>query len=308
MNDDFNQVEDDNKTKSATDTFDFDIPTLGQSKSDSESQKHEPEYIRNLKEKAKSRKEAIPIQLPIWVENRRGMPNTFLRSALFTCRRHNDTREHRYEMRLPSTTDFEITFTGLELSQDDEDVYMEIIHRSRFTPLGDTVTFSGYEVLKSLGWGTSSRDYKRLQNAIHRLKGGTIKIVHQAVKGYAGSLIRKYAFDELDESGKTRYKVWLEPELVSQFQEDNYTQLRYEQRKRLGNSGLSKWLHSYYSTHGNPNALKTETIRSLSGSDTKNLAKFRSQCKECHQRLVDVGFLTEYMYNSKADVFKAARA
>lgn len=296
----------DDNDKLMDDSFDFDIPTLGQS-NDKSSSKKEPQYITNLKEKAQQRKDAAPQQLPIWIENRRGMPNTFIRSSLFTCRRANDERLHHYEMKLASTSDFDISYTGLELSQDDEDVYMEIVHRSRFTTLGETVSFSGYEVLKSLGWGTSSRDYKRLQDAIHRLKGGTIKIVHKTVKGYAGSLIRKYAFDEADESGKIKYKIWLEPELVSQFQDDNYTQVRYEQRKTLGKAGLSKWLHSYYSSHANPNALKTETIRMLSGSDTKSLSKFRFQCKEAHERLVDVGFLEAFIYNTRADVFKVSR-
>jgi hypothetical protein len=277
------------------------------SKSDKPS-KLKPEYLRRLEKRVEENKSKIPVQLPIWHENRRGMPNTFLRSALFTCRRHNDERDHYNDIKLASTSDFDLFYTGLELSQDDEDLYMEIVHRSRYTPLGEVVTFSGYELLKSLGWGTSSRDYKRLQNGIHRLKGGTLKIVINGVKGYAGSLIRKYSFDEADTDGRIRYKIWLEPELVSQFQDDNYTQLKYEQRQRLGKANLAKWLHSYYSTHSEPFGLKTLTIRDLSSSDTKSLSRFRYQCKEAHDRLVDVGLLKAWEYNTRADIFKVERS
>ena len=267
-----------------------------------------PDYLRKFEKRSAEIKSKIPVQLPIWNEGRRGMPNTFLRSALFTCRRHNDARDHYNDIKLATTSDFELFYTGLELSQDDEDLYMEIVHRSRFTPLGETVTFSGYEILKSLGWGTSSRVYKRLQDGIHRLKGGTLKIVQNGVKGYAGSLIRKYSFDEVDTDGKIRYKIWLEPELVSQFQDDNYTQLKYDQRQKLGKAGLAKWLHSYYSTHSDPHGMKAATIRDMSSSDTKSLSRFRFQCKEAHDRLVDVGLITAWEYNTRTDIFKVEKS
>lgn len=292
-----------------------DIPSFGKAQGESTT----PPWINKLTEKhvkgktsaadkeKEQEKPLVQVQLPFWPEDRRGMPNTFLRSALFTCRRHDDKRNQFLEFQLPSTSDFVITYTGLELSQDDEDVYMEIIHRSRQFPLGEEVTFSAYEVLKSLGWGTSSREYKRLQDGIHRLKNSSLKIVHNSKKGYAGSLIRKYVFDEKDESGKTRYKVWLEPELVSQFQGDTYTHIRHEQRKSLGKAGLAKWLHSYYSTHADPNGMKSETIRSMSGSDIKVLSQFRYKCKQTHDRLVEIGFLKSYLFDPKTDVFKVVR-
>ncbi len=301
----------------------FDIPTLVSESTEINKPETTAPETENIESKAKAgalptnklierisnvkKQQDKPVQLPIWAEGRRGMPNSFLRSALFTCRCHSDERQFLDELQLPSTSDFKITYTGMELSQDDEDVYMEIIHRSRYTPLGDSVMFSAYEILGSLRWGKSAKDYKRLQDTIHRLTGGTIKILHKQVKGYGGSLIRKYAFDELDDSGKTRYKVWLEPELINQFQENNYTQLRYEQRKKLGKSGLSKWLHSYYSTHADPNGMKTITIKTMSGSDAKSLAGFRHNCKKSHEKLIDVGFLNSYSYDPKTDIFKAER-
>lgn len=291
-----------------------DMPTIGTSSEVNS----KPEWLTKFEKRTNGKStgakqpasvQPTQVQLPFWPEDRRGMPNTFLRSALFTCRRHDDKRNQFLEFQLPSTSDFVITYTGLELSQDDEDVYQEIIHRSRQFILGEEVAFSAYEVLKSLGWGTSSREYKRLQDSIHRLKNSSLKIVHNAKKkGYAGSLIRKYAFDEMDESGKTRYKVWLEPELVNQFQSDMYTHIRHEQRKKLGKAGLAKWLLSYYSTHADPNGMKSETIRIMSGSDIKVLSQFRYKCKQAHDRLVSTGFLKNYVYDPKTDIFKVVRS
>lgn len=279
-----------------------------------------PEFIRKIEDlgrRSTSEKNAgkravktvteLPMQMPIWPENRRGMPNTFLRSALFSVRRHNVDREQYNDVKIATQNDFELFFTGIELGQDDEDLYMEIIHRTRGSRLGDTVALTGYELLKALGWGYSSKDYLRLQNSIHRLKVATIKIKQQENKGYSGSLIRKYTFDEADFDGKIRYKIWLEPELVSQFQEDTYTHLRHEQRQRLGRSSLAKWLHSYYSTHSQPYGLKTATLHSLCASDTKVLSRFRFQCKEAHEKLVGVGFLKSWNYDNHSDIFLVER-
>lgn len=263
---------------------------------------------KKMKKTSRSEVSILPVQMPIWPENRRGLPNTFLRSALFSVRRSNGERAQYNDVKIATQNDFELYFTGIELGQDDEDLYMEIIHRTRGSPLGDSVSLTGYEILKALGWGFSSRDYTRLQTAIHRLKVATIKIKTQENQGYSGSLIRKYTFDEADIDGRVRYKIWLERELVNEFQEDTYTQLRYEQRQRLGRSSLAKWLHSYYSTHGEPFGLKTATLHNLCASDTKALSRFRFQCKEAHEKLLGVGFLKSWKYDTRSDIFQVVRS
>ncbi len=92
-------------------------------------------------------------QIPLWPSNVRGMPNSLARSALFNVNKPSAPREfYRSGKEIASVNGTTIKLEGEELRQDDADVFLEVLHLARDTQLSERVEFTGYAMLKLLGW------------------------------------------------------------------------------------------------------------------------------------------------------------
>jgi hypothetical protein len=231
------------------------------------------------------------LQLPLWADYRRGVPNDLVRGALFTIGNSNTRRPYRQQEVIATLGNIEIIYTGQELRQDDEDVFLQLVHLARLSPLGSFIEFTAHSLLKALRWPTNSRSYHRLRDTIARLNATGLE-VRSENRGYSGSLIRDFEWREPDSSSSRTWKVRLEPKIVVLFGHVAYTQIDWDQRLRLGS--LGKWLHSFYYTHNNPYPLKIETIHRLCGSTTKSLRKFRQLLRAALEELAEVGFLSAW--------------
>lgn len=245
------------------------------------------------------------VQLPLWSEFRRGIPNDLVRGALFTVGNARMPRAYRKSMVIASLGGIEITYTGEELRQDDEDVFLQLVHLARVSPLGKEVSFTAHSILKSLKWPTNSRSYERLKETITRLQATGLEL-RSPHHGYSGSLIRDFAWKQEDSGAPSRsWTVRLEPRIAALFDNVSYTQIDWQQRLELGT--LAKWLHSFYYTHRSPLPMKTATIRKLCGSTTKDLSKFRQLLRDSLQELLDVGFLSEAEIKRGSDLVHVTR-
>lgn len=247
------------------------------------------------------------IQLPLWENQVRGLPNPLARSALFSVARQNEPRQHLKERPITSVKGVEIFYTGEELRQDDEDVFLNLVHLARSQPLGHEVSFTAYSMLKSMGWPTSAPSYERLRLCILRLTANAVEIRFDAgsgKRGYGGTLVQEFTFkDETDR----QWKVRLNPKLITLFAADAYTQLDWRQRLKL-RSPLAKWLHGFYFTHREPFGYKVETLRGLCGSSAQQLYHFRNGLKKALDLLVEQGFLKSWKIDSVTDVVTVVRA
>ena len=273
------------------------------------------EKVALMRQKGREREfasiEASVMQLPLWNESVRGLPNALARSALFTAANRNIEREYLQSQRIAAVKGYEILYTGSELRQEDGDVFLQIVHLARQQPLGEIVEFSGYGLLKELGWTTAKGSYVRLRECIDRLASTTVKVKTDRTQardqGFGGSLIRKFEWDADAARGTSqRWRVWLEPEIVSLFQDSAYTKIDWKQRLKL--PPLAKWLHQFYFSHREPFGYKVETIRTLCGSRIAVLAKFRYKLREALENLVAVGFLLSYHIDSATDVLMVRRS
>lgn len=231
-------------------------------------------------------------QLPLWPEHVRGLPNAFARSALFTVGGVSNPRTNFKKHPIPTLGGAEMFYTGEELRQDDEDVFLQIVHQARRTPLGDYVEFTAHQLLVSLGWNRNSRSYQRLKDSIDRLSANNVTVqFDNGEKGYGGSLFRKFVWETSQTDGR-RWRIWLEKEIVALFGPDTYTRLDWEQRLAL--RPLAKWLHSFYFTHREPFGYRVESLKKLCGSEAKQLYHFRQKLHMALQELQDGGFLDSY--------------
>ena len=78
------------------------------------------------------------MQLPLWPEQTRGTPNTFLRGALFAAILGNERRALKGEV-LATQKGVTIRFTGWQLDQSDLDVWEQAAELARSHPFGNEI-------------------------------------------------------------------------------------------------------------------------------------------------------------------------
>lgn len=232
--------------------------------------------------------------LPLWDDENRGVPNPFIRSGLFSVKT-SETREFMQKMQIASLSNYQVNYTGQDLQQDDLSVWMSLINLARNQPMSDSVLFTGYQLVKDLGWRMHSDSYRRAKESIERLKVTGIEIsTNNKETAYSGSLIREYAWTAQDEKGNARWMVRFEPRVSTLFMEDTTTLLEWETRKKIGTRAtVAQWLHSFYSSHREPIPLPVEKLYELCRSGD-SLSSFRRSLKIALAKLVDVEFLTSW--------------
>jgi hypothetical protein len=208
------------------------------------------------------------VQLPLWPEPVRAVPNGFLRSALFGAiakgkRRYIDGEQ------IAALDGIEIRYKGQRLDQGDLDVYESVLHAVRLQDLGSQCRLTSYALLKLMGKTDTGKNRATLQNRIERLVANALT-VKQGRYTYIGSLIRFAAKDE----NTQEWVIELDPRLRPLFAADQFTQVQWAVRQALNGKPLAQWLHGFYATHARPYPMKVETLHRLCGSESE-LRRYR---------------------------------
>lgn len=219
------------------------------------------------------------MQLPIWPDAVRGVPNSILRSALFGAVK----RGRRTFMQREPVASYEgvtILQTGPRLDQADLDVWEQCMHLARTGGLGTRIQFAAHGFLKATGRSTGGKDVEWLKGAFARLASSVVEI-KDGKRAYFGPMLHHGTRD--DETG--HYCIEINPAIVSLYGSDGWSQIEFEQRKELRRQPLAQWLHGFYTTHAAPYPIKVETIHRLSGSEAKQLKHFRAELREALEKL-----------------------
>lgn len=230
--------------------------------------------------------------LPQVGDHRRVIPNDLIRSSLFTVSNHNTPRTYVKDKLLYCYGNTEISYRGEELRQDDEDVLLQLIHTVKKQE-DFAVDFMPYSFLGGLDWPQRTQYKDKLKESLSRLVATEIRLTNETLKsGFSFSLVRKFAwFDDAGQALK-QWKVWLEPELVHLFQDNNFTKVEWQQRRRL--KPLAKWLHSFYSSHREPDPIYMTVLRKATGSKMKTMKHFKVCLRASLLELAQVGFLRDF--------------
>jgi hypothetical protein len=260
-----------------------------------------PNALQLLDQRAQEREQAaekrksrpVPTQLSLWPERVRGLPNMLARCALFTAAGHKEERREFNKDTIFSVEGFTMKYSGPELRQDDQDVFLQLVHMTRSLQPGEKLNVSGYAILQALGWDTGGREYKRLREHIDRMADGKLDIVG-TIGGepfhFKGGLLPSML--TIGAHARTRFSLWIDPSVIALFGEEQYTLIDWADRLELG--PLAKWLHSFYFTHRKPFAYRVETLHKLCGSRTKELRSFKKALAKTLEGLKASGFL-EYV-------------
>lgn len=246
--------------------------------------------------------------LPVWQNTYRALPNAIARSALFNTANLRSGGERAFfnAIEIASTNDIVLTYTGEELRQDDEDVFLQVLHLAKEQKLGEDIGFTANSMVVSLGWTRNSESYRRLHGCMRRLKATAVELTMGRV-GFSGSLLSSFQWRE-DEFGdpSREWRVSLDRNIVKLFDPDTYSLIHWPTRLSL--PPMARWLHSYYSTHRDPFPVSVELLYRLTGSRIAEMKSFRFKLKQALQVLVKAGFLSEAQVDSKRDVVIVKRA
>ena len=214
------------------------------------------------------------VQLPLWPEPVRAVPNGFLRSALFGAiakgkRRYIDGEQ------LAALDGIEIRYTGQRLDQGDLDVWESVLHAVRLQELGSQCRLTSYGLLKLMGKTDTGKNRATLHKRITRLRAGTVEL-KQGRYVYIGGLIGEAFKDEETQE----WVIELNPKLRALYGGDQFTQVDWGVRHALDGRQLAQWLHGFYASHAKPFPLKIETLHRLCGSEAGLMSDFAKKLRK----------------------------
>jgi len=229
--------------------------------------------IALIQKKAQQRAESTPmlagegeaksnvVQLPLWPESVRVVPNGFLRSALFGAIAKGRRRYINGED-LAAVDGVTIRYKGERLDQGDLDVWESVLHAVRLQELGSQCRVTSYALLKLMGKTDTGKNRTTLHNRIERLVANAVT-VKQGRYTYIGGLIRFAAKDEETQE----WVIELDEKLRPLFAGDQFTQIEWAVRHELNGQQIAQWLHGFYASHAKPFPFKVETLLKLCGSE-----------------------------------------
>ena len=251
-------------------------------------------YAENLelaKARAKQRAERAPlpgaplpknvVQLPLWPEPVRAVPNGFLRSALFGAIARGKRRYIDGEQ-LAALDGVEIRYKGQRLDQGDLDVWESVLHAVRLQEMGSQCRLTSYALLKLMGLTDTGKNRATLQNRIERLVANALT-VKQGRYTYIGSLIRFAAKDE----DTQEWVIELDAKLRPLFAADQFTQVEWAVRHELSGKPMAQWLHGFYTSHAKPFPPTFETLHRLCGSEATRMTDYKVDLRRNLEAVAD---------------------
>lgn len=261
--------------------------------------KHLESFKRSLEEKERQEaaKESARIyQLSLWGDAQRGLPNEFVRSALFPAIAPNKARYMEQET-IFSQGGFSVTYTGKQLSQSDLDVYEGVVHIARGTHEGNKIRFSAHELLKLIGRDSGKSQYKWLLGVLERLTATSVRITRDDRTAFWGSLLPKGSADL--EDGK--FAVEVNRDMIKLFSR-GFTVISSSHRRALGKKPLAQALHLWINSHDKPFPVTVQYLHDMTGSTTKELKKYRQSLKAALDALKEVGVISDWHIDSSDKV------
>lgn len=257
-------------------------------------------------------------QLVLWPESERGIPNELVRCALFPARNHSVKRElylAREPLVVPIIGGGKVVYWGEELRQDDETVWMQLVHMSK-EGREEWVSFTPHSFIQTVGWAVKKDSYERLHASLRRLSGGGIEVFSQRFNlGQKTQLIRTYQYSQ-GELTPWRVKVFDREDGLLFLFDKLYSRLDWATRLSLP-SGIATWLHSFFASHKEPYDHKVETLAQGAGlklhdaedeklEEPARTAKAKERMREAKKALVrglqalkDSGFLLDFQVSRK---------
>jgi hypothetical protein len=210
--------------------------------------------------------------LPDIFEEKRAIPNSFLRGALFGMVRKG--RRALVENKpIFTMSQYEIAFSGAELDQNDLELWDTLIYLAKSNNVKNELRITLYELCRQLKIADSGTNRTALVERVKRLKFGVVnlKVNDQEI---FGSLINNGFVDNCD----GRLVIEYNKKLAPLFSEGDYTIISADIRHLLGDNQLARWLYNFYESHNEPIPFAIGFVQKLCRSESE-LKEFKRLLK-----------------------------
>jgi len=260
------------------------------------SQVKQAALLRQAKQQIKDAQLSL-FDIAPWPDTMRALPNDYARSALFTTRNKCVPREAFQARELFHVNkDVTITYTGVELrAEDDELVWLQVLEYAKRRPLGETLSFTFYELCKDLAWSINGRYYAKAEESLSRLQASAMQFSSKRVGRLESlSLIRR--FRVLNRSTQhSRCEVEIDEEMVVMFAGEHYSKVVWEKYRKL--TPTARRMFDYFASHQEPYPIKLEVFREMCGSQSARANKWREQVGRACEDLCKSGLITHAWVN-----------
>lgn len=222
------------------------------------------EQRQKAEEEAKLLGTAMQQLLPDIFEDKRAIPNCFLRGALFGMVRKG-RRALVADMPIFTMSQYDLSFTGYELDQNDLELWDTLMYLSRERNVDNELRISLYDLCQQMRLSYNQERGRKLEERALRLQLGQVKIQTNN-KIFAGSLINNVY---IDKEGDGKLVIEYNKKLTPLFSDGDYTLISADIRHLLGDNQLARWLYNFYESHKQPIPFSIDFIQKLCRSETE---------------------------------------
>ena len=233
------------------------------------------EEIDKIKAEIKLQNTPTQQLLPEIFEEKRAIPNSFLRGALFGIVKKGK-RALVKDIKIFSMSQYDISFSGECLDQNDLELWDTLIYLAKRNSIDNELRISLYELCKVMRLSDQKINRENLHIRAKRLQFGQVSI-KIGKKEYSGSLIDEVL---IDKDGDGKLVIRYNKNLARMFVENNdYTIISVDIRHMLGDDQLARWLYSFYESHKDPIPFTIKFLQQLCRSETE-LKDFKYKLKK----------------------------
>ena len=222
------------------------------------------EQRQKAEDEAKLLGTAMQQLLPEIFEDKRAIPNCFLRGALFGMVRKG-RRSLVENQPMFTMSQYEVSFSGSEMDQNDLELWDTLIFLAKQRNVDNELRITLYDLCQQIRLSATKTAYEALIARTKRLKFGVVEI-KTGTKKFGGSLINNYY---IDTAGDGKLVIEYNKKLTPLFTDDDYTLISADIRHLLGENQLARWLYNFYESHDKPIPFSINFIQKLCRSETE---------------------------------------
>lgn len=211
--------------------------------------------------------------LPDIFEDKRAIPNCFLRGALFGMVRKGRRALVKDEP-IFTMSQYQVSFSGEHLDQNDLEVWDTLMYLAKARNVDNELRITLYDLCQQMRMANNGQNRDALVTRAKRLVfcKTSIKIGN---KEFFGGLINNVY---IDTEGDGKLVIDYNKKLAPLFTDNEYTLISADIRHLLGENQLARWLYNFYESHNQPIPFSIDFIRQLCRSDSE-LKGFKQKLK-----------------------------
>ena len=223
------------------------------------------EEITKIRDELKLLEQPIQQILPDIFEEKRAIPNGFLRGALFGIVKKGK-RPIVKDEKIVSMSHYDISFSGEYLDQNDLELWDTLIFLAKKKMVDNELRISLYELTKMMRLSDQKINRDNLVIRAKRLQFGQVSI-KTGEKEYHGSLIDEVL---IDKKGDGKLVIRYNKNLARIFIDNHdYTLISVDIRQMLGDDQIARWLYNFYESHKDPIPFTVNYLQKLCRSETE---------------------------------------